>query len=245
MIKKLHKRIFIKILFVLVLLLTVIINIPSNALSKFITYYSKEKLMLANTSGSLWHGSGLLVALDKKVSQSSPLLMLNWDILFGIKDFITINFTIDNNKIAQIILNKNGINLNQLNLSLSVSQVSQLFGLIHDLNLAGNLHIQTQNNIQINKLGYVGNILINLTNLSSSLSPVNPLGSYLINLDLSNYAINVSSEQNSTLMVNGDGDLSSLELRANIMETKKLQMKEFIAFMGIPLPDGSYNFKIF
>jgi hypothetical protein len=238
-----YKKYIISIIFVLVFVGTLIINIPTFVLANLINSYSQEKLALYNTRGTFWHGSGLLVAVDKKISQSAPLVMVNWGITLGMKKFIDIKFTIGDTLIADVYLNKHGANLDKLDLSLSISQVSRLFGLVHDLGLSGNINVNA-NAVHLGKVTD-GVLNVNLTNVSSSLSPVNPLGTYLVNLDAHNGNISVSSSTGSALILSGDGNLKALNLNAKIDATKKAKMEQFITFMGIPLPDGSYTLKMF
>ena len=230
-------------IFIVGFIVSLIVNIPAFVLANQIKAYSQEKLALYNTRGTFWNGSGLLVAVDKKISKSAPLLMLNWDVSLGLKKFIDIKFTIGKTVIAEVYANKNGINLDNLNLSLSISQVSRLFALIHDLGLSGNIHINTSS---IHLGGKVlGVVKVNLSNVSSSLSPVNPLGTYNVSLDMVDGKIIVSSLEGGTLMLKGSGDLNALTLNARVSADKQNQMTQFITFMGIPLSDGSYDLKIF
>lgn len=238
-----YSKHIIRVMFVLVFIGALITNIPTFVLANLINSYSQEKLALYNTHGTFWRGSGLLVAVDKKVSQSAPLVMLNWDITLGIKKIIDIKFAIGSMTIADVYLNTRGVNLDKLDLSLSISQVSRLFGLVHDLGLSGNINI-TASSLHLGKVTD-GILKVNLADVSSSLSPVNPLGTYMGSLDAHNGNITVSSSKSSALILSGDGNLNALNLNAKIDESKKAKMVQFITFMGIPLPDGSYNLKIF
>lgn len=230
-------------LFVIVFLISLINNIPTWILGSAINKYSEGRLSLYDQQGTFWHGSGLLVASEPKLQQSAPLLLIDWHIRMGFSKFVDIKFTIGNTQIADIYLNKTGLNLDKLNLSLSISQVSQLSSIVKDLSLSGNINIATDHL----SLGKKTNGLFHLTlsNVSSSLSPVNPLGTYKVEFNASSGAIEVSSSGGSALILNGTGNVNGLSLSAKIDESKKEQLIQFITIMGAPKANGSYELKIF
>lgn len=237
------KKYYIGCLFILVFIVTLIRNVPTWVLGNAISHYSSEKVKLYNQTGTFWNGSGLLVANDPHTTHSAPLLLIDWKIKLGLKKFIAINFNIGDTQIAEVYLNSKGINLDNLNLSLSLSQVSQLSGVIKDLGLSGNMHL-TASHLAIGKI-FTGNFNIDFTDISSSLSPVNPLGNYQIDLDAATGNITVHTNGDSTLILNGSGNMNSLTLNAKIAPSKTEKMQQFITVMGIPKPDGSYEMKIF
>ena len=238
-----NKKYYISFLFTIIFLVTLIRNVPTWILGNAISHYSAEKVKLYNQTGTFWKGSGLLVANDPHTSHSAPLLLIDWKIKLGLKKFIDINFTIGDSPIAEAYIDSKGANLDNLNLSLSLSQVSQLSGVIKDLGLSGNMHLAT-NHLLIGKT-FTGNFNIDFTDISSSLSPVNPLGNYQIGLDAATGGIIVHTNGNSTLILDGSGNINSLTLNAKITPDKKDKMKQFVTVMGIPKPDGSYEMKLF
>lgn len=230
-------------LFILVFVISLINNMPTWILGKVVEHYSQGKLKLYNQTGNFWHGSGLLVATDTKLQQSAPLLLVDWNINLGLTKFIDVKFTTGNHPIAEVYLNKAGVNLDKANLSLSISQVSQLSSIVQTLGLSGNISLITDHIILGKTTSGIFDIF--LSNVSSSISPVNPLGSYKIQLNASNSSLNVDSVGGSLLTLKGNGNLNSLSLDARIDPAKKEQMAQFITVMGIPKADGSYELKIF
>ncbi|MFN8770237.1 MAG: type II secretion system protein N [Neisseriaceae bacterium] len=237
-----YKKIFITSIFIIIFLIAFINNIPSWVLGSALDKYSQHKLKLYDTQGTFWSGSGLLVATDSK-TQSAPLILLNWSVALGFSKFVDVKFFVGNNQLVDIYLNKQGLYLDSLNMSLSMGQVTQLFGLIKNLGLSGNInmsskqvHLGTKNE---------GIFNIKLTSVSSSISPVNPLGDYNINFDTGSGAIQVSSDNNSSLLLSGSGSLNSLILSGRIAPSKKDKLLQFMTIMGLPQPDGSYSLKIF
>src|SRR3990167_9693145 len=94
--------------FISVFAIDLIGNIPAWVLSNRIHAASEQRLKLYDTRGTFWKGSGLLVALDQKHQNASPLLYINWDINLGLTKFIDVKFSVGNTDVANIYLNKKG-----------------------------------------------------------------------------------------------------------------------------------------
>ncbi len=238
------KRYIIVSAFLLVFIFSLAANLPAWVLGNVVEKYSQGKLKIYNQTGTFWTGSGLFVAIDNNGKQSAPLLMINWKIRLGINKFVDAKFTIDNNQIAEVYLAKNGLNLDNLNLSLSISQVSHLVNVITSFGLSGNLNLSCRH-MMLSSKNSSGTFNINLDNVSSNMSPVNPLGSYQISFDAENGGLNVSSNPNSALQLNGSGSIRGLNLKGSIDKTKSEKMLQFISVLGMPGADGTYNIKVF
>lgn len=229
---------------IFIFLYTTIKNIPTTFLTLLVNKYSQNKISIYNNSGTFWHGTGLIVVTNEKNKILAPLVLVNWDINFGFTKFIDVSFKVGNNEIVNVYVDKNGINLVNLNLSLSVSQVSEIFGLIKNLGLSGNLNLKSKKiNVTNNKLS--GIFELSLDSLSSGISPINPLGNYDLLIDLEKNSIKVNTKNNAILIVNGEGNFNSLVLNSHIENNKKEKMLQFMTMMGIPKADGSYQLKIF
>jgi hypothetical protein len=112
------------------------------------------------------------------------------------------------------------------------------------LNLSGNVHVNA-NSLEIGKK-MNGSVNVQLSNVGSGISPVNPVGSYAVTMNLASGSLNVStSDPASVLTVTGDGSLSSLMLNSKVAPEKKDQLFQFMTMMGIPQADGSYQMKVF
>ncbi len=243
---RIYKRKILIIIFTTVFVLGFFCNIPTMVLGSLVYKYSIHKLKLYNTHGTFWNGTGLLVAMGS-ANSSAPLIRLNWNVKLGIKKFIDVTFYVDkinkNSTIANIYLNKDGVSIDNLKLYLSLNQVSELYNIVKNLNLSGNATISGDKII----LGShnAGNIQLQLSNLSSGLSPVNPLGSYNVEYNISNGNINILTPNPSIMNLTGKGTVDNLLLNAKIDPSKKDKLLQFIAVMGMPQPDGSYTLKIF
>ncbi|MBY0379994.1 MAG: type II secretion system protein N [Burkholderiales bacterium] len=238
-----YRKFLIGIIFFVIFFITLFNTIPTWVLGSLLNKYSAQKLKLYDTHGTFWDGSGLLVATDPKSNSSAPLILLNWKIKLGMTKFVDMQFFVGNNNLANIYLDKKGVNLNNLNMSLSIGQVTELFGIIKNLGLSGNVNIST-NQMILGKTNQ-GTFNIKLTAVSSSISPVNPLGNYNVVFNTDNRSIKVSSSENSSLTLNGEGSVSELILKGKVATDKKDKLLQFITVMGSPQPDGTYSMKIF
>ncbi len=238
-----NKRYIIGTLFGLVFTISMVNNTPSWIVNSIINKYSEGRFKFYDTTGTFWNGSGLLVATSAKQA-SAPILLLNWNIKLGFSKFIDINFNVGNKHAAEFYINKKGVSLDNLDLSISITQVEKLFDIIKAMGISGNVNLAA-NHVQIGKK-LEGKVTFTLDNISSGISRVNPLGSYTIGLTLDNNAIDVSTKDSrSVLKLSGTGSLSTLILEASIRDDSKEDMMQFITVMGVPKPNGAYQLKIF
>jgi hypothetical protein len=77
------------------------------------------------------------------------------------------------------------------------------------------------------------------------MSPVNPIGSYNVNFDLSSMGITISSNPDSVIDVSGSGNIKNLVLNSKVQPDKKEKLLQFMTMTGIPQADGSYQMKAF
>lgn len=238
-----YRKIFISTTFIIIFLMAMIINIPTWVLGSVLSKYSQGRLHLYDTQGTFWNGSGLLVAVDQKTQHSAPLILLNWKAKLGLSELLEVKFFVGNTQLVKIYLNQQGVYLESLNISLSIGQLTEIFGLIKNLGLSGNIKVSTS---QIH-LGTKneGVFDIKFTAISSGISPVNPLGDYDISFNTGSGAIGVNSSSDSALMLTGSGTINELILNGKVASTKREKLLQFITVMGLPQPDGSYNLKIF
>ena len=237
------RRYIIGTLFGFVFIFTLFNSAPSWILNTVVEKYSASRLKFYDTQGTFWNGSGLLVANGTKHATSAPILLLNWSIKLGFSKFIDINFNIGSKHVAEFYINKTGANLDNLDLSISLTQVEKLFDIIKDLSVSGNINISTKH-IQVGKKA-TGNLMVKIDNISSGLSRANPLGSYVVVLTTDNGNIQVSSAADSILNLDGTGSTDSLILEGRIRDDRREDMMQFITLMGIPKPNGAYQLKIF
>lgn len=224
---------------------SVIYFTPSWVLAHIIAKASDNKLQMYDETGSFWQGEGLLV-LHSRINQKdfyAPLIYLNWNLVFNFSKLLEFKFSSSNKDLAQVYLKHGAIAIDNLSLWLSVDQTSNLMELIKDMSLAGSLEISAKH-LLLGKFNS-GQLLINFNNISSGIAPINPLGSYQVLISLTDQTIKVTSAANSTIILTGDGNMTSLNLKASIIKDKIEQLTQFITLLGMPNSDGSYQLKVF
>lgn len=218
-------------------------EMPAWVVGSIFSHYTAGRLVTKNESGSFWNGNALLVAVSENKKTQEPLMRVHWNLKLGLTKFIALDLKSYNKNVANIFINKDGMNVQNVDLSLAINQLTIFVGNLNSLNLTGNVKV-TAPTIKIAKK-LSGNVQLSLSNIGSGMSPVNPIGNYNLSLDLSNMAINVSSVGDSVISITGSGDASHLQLSATVDPDKKADMLQFMTMMGIPQSDGSYALKVY
>lgn len=218
-------------------------KLPAWFLGVLTSKYTDNRLVTSEETGTFWNGSALLVASDKDNKKNIPLSRIDWKVALGLKQFIVLNVKNSGSQLAKISLQKDGVHVDNLNMTLSMEQLIgfatnlSTLGLFGDVNLTGNEIILSK----INK----GQINVNLNSVGSAMSPLNPLGSYIVAFNLTSNQLNVQSTGDSILDVSGSGNTKSLSLTATIKPDSQEQMLQFMTMMGVPQGNGSYLLKVF
>lgn len=237
------KKITLIVVIFLVFLAGLVMKAPAWLVGSLASKYSQNRLVTRNETGTFWKGSALLVASDGNNKKYVPLLRVNWTIKLGLTKFINIDLTSAGQTVANVNLVKTGLDINNVNLSFAMDQLTAFAGNLGSLNLSGNVHV-TSSNLHLGKTNS-GSIDVSLSGIGSGMSPLNPIGNYNVKFDLSNMGINVDTDGDSIIKVSGSGNVSGLSLNARVDDEKKEQMLQFMTMMGLPQADGSYLLKVF
>ncbi|RTK97083.1 MAG: hypothetical protein EKK64_02195 [Neisseriaceae bacterium] len=218
-------------------------EMPAWLVGTIFSHYTDGRLITRNEAGSFWHGSALLVAVSENKKIQEPLMRVNWDLKLGLSKFVTLDLKSYNKNVANIFIDKNGANVNNVDMSLAINQLTIFLENLNSLNLTGNIKVNANNILIAKKMS--GNIQVNLGNIGSGMSPVNPLGSYNLTMDLSNMSINVNSSGGNALSIDGSGNTTHLELTAKVDPDKRDDMLQFMTMVGVPQGDGAYVLKVY
>ena len=236
-------KIMLSATFVCGLLYSLVANLPAWLLGNIANHYSQNRLDTTNEDGSFWNGHAMLIAKDSDTKSVVPLIMLGWKVKLGLTQFVTITFSAAKNTLAVATLSRAGFQINNLDLSLSLDQLAPLLGNLNSLALSGNVNVSSTEIKLAKKVQ--GIIKVKLEAVGSGIAPVNPIGSYQLDLDLAAQSLNVSSDADSIINVSGGGNFKSLVLKSRIKEDKKERLLQFMTMMGVPQADGSYQMKVF
>lgn len=220
-----------------------IVYMPAWLVGSLAYKYSEHRISTSNEQGSFWNGSAMLMASDSNGKTFVQIMRIKWKIKLGLSKFIEVNFTSSDKSIANVSLSKAGLQVSNVNVDLSVDQLEPFLGNLSSMSLSGNVHVDASS-LTLGKTN-VGTINVKLEDVGSGISPVNPIGSYTLQLNLASSSIDVSSSTDSVIGVTATGSMNSLTLNSTVQADKKDKLLQFMTMMGLPQADGSYKMKVF
>lgn len=225
-------------------LLYFVYSTPTWVLAYFVSKYSNNTLNITNQTGTFWKGHGLLVITNPRVKGAIPLMNIDWHIQLGFKKFVQVDLSSFNNTIANISVEKTGLNVRSLSLTFSLSQTSQMLETLHSLDLAGTIKVTSATGITMDAKTMKGTIEADVYHLSSTISPLNPLGDYHATVTLDNGGIKVSTMNDAIIKIDGEGSMKGLSLNATVQPDKKDKLLQFMVMFGDPVGDNQYLLKL-
>ncbi len=220
-----------------------IMYMPAWLVGSLADKYSEHRVSTSNEKGTFWNGGAMLMASDSDGKNLVQVTRINWKVKLGFSKFIDINFTSSDRTIANVSLTGKGLQVSNVNLNLSMDQLEPFLGNLSSMGLSGNVHVNASS-LSLGKAN-TGTINVKLEDVGSSISPVNPVGSYDVQLNLANSGIDVVSSPDSVISVKANGTMKGLTLNSTVQADKKEKLLQFMTMMGLPQPDGSYQMKVF
>jgi len=223
----------------------ILLNTPAWMFSSILNTATQGKLYVTNVEGNFWSGDGLLMIKSNKKVGDTPLLHVNWTLSLGFSNLINLSLYNDSNgKVLSVdVTRKLAINITEVNLSLSIIQLTKLYDKVSEFGLSGQLEI-TANNLMLGAVNS-GTIGVNVTNLVSTMSPVNPVGSYHIDYNLKDNNISINTTDSSAaIALSANSNVNNLSIKATPAADKKDKLLQLMTIIAIPNPDGSYTMKL-
>lgn len=172
-------------LFAMAFLFVLIATAPATVLSGIVENASKGQFVLANATGTIWHGSAA-PAIRQHSGSLQVLERLNWDIeimpMFTGKLVTRLHW--DNNVRPEpmlVTVSYSRIELRNALLPLNASLLGELSPLLKPVQLSGQMQINSRL-FTFTRQGMSGIAVAEWTNAGSILSSVKPLGQYRIDL---------------------------------------------------------------
>lgn len=240
-------------LFVLAYLVTLLITAPASLLDKCLQYASQGRLVLANTSGTVWNGSAT-PALRTQDGHLIALPFLRWDIavpsLFTGK--IQARLQWDDQPPAsatEAIISYNQIELRHALLQLPARVLDEASPMLKPARFRGQLQIQGEHLI-FSKRGIDGAATADWQQASSALSSLAPLGNYRLAVNAAGDRINIGlSTTSGILLLEGQGNwlaARGLEFhgKAQASAGNYDNLTELLHHLGPEISPGVHGFNI-
>ena len=248
---RLGKRVF--ALFVLAYLLTLIITAPASLLDKILQSMTDGRLLLANASGTLWHGAAT-PALRQQKGSLVALQPLHWEVavlpLFTAKIKIRIQWDdLPPASAMETIVSFKQIELQHALLLLPAQVLEELSPILKPAQFRGQFQIQSDH-LVFSKRGLEGAAVVDWQQASSALSSITPLGNYHLTLNGAGDSINIGLATTSgVLLLEGQGTWSAprgLEFHgtARAAEGKQESLAELLSHLGPQKSPGVYSFTL-
>ncbi len=229
------------LIFALAFIITLIITAPATLLNGWVQRATQGQLVLANTGGTVWHGSAT-PALPQREVGFIALGPLHWDVallpLFSGKLKIILRWDdVPQATAMEAILSSSGLELNHAQLALPAAALGELSPLLQPVQLQGQIQIQSEH-LLVSSQGIEGVANADWLNAGSALSAVNPLGKYHLTFTGSGERLHIALATTSgALILDGQGDWSrsrGLEFhgKARAAEGKQDNLAGLLAHLG-------------
>lgn len=208
-VKKIGWRVM--LLFAAAFFATLLVTAPATLLAKVVASASNGQLILANASGSVWHGSAT-PALRQRSGSFLALEKLHWDmeLLPVLTGKLSSQFRWDNvqGKPMLVTASFGQVEVRNLLLPLYAGILGELVPLLQPIQLSGQMQIRSEQFV-FSKQGMQGNAVAEWSNAGSVLSTVKPLGNYRISLAGSGEKLDiVLATTSGVLQLEGQGSFT-------------------------------------
>lgn len=237
------------LLFVVILLGSLLWQAPATLLDQVAQHYSQKKVLLAEASGSVWHGTATPVVITSEGTQLKlPKIswQLDWLALFSGKPTLLLrNLSQTDDMPMSLVLNQKQLQLHHINLPLPAQALSELSPHLKPIQLGGELVLQSEL-LSLSQTEITGQATILWSKASSGLTNVSPLGNYKINVNGSGQQLNIQlSTVDGALILNGGGQLNNGKLNFNgtaqAHPDEQERLKELLQYLGPRISPGVHR----
>jgi len=225
-----------------------IVTAPASLLNFPAHRLSQGQLSLANCQGTIWHGSAT-PTLNTDKQSNMALQTLHWQIrplalLLGtLKAELVWEDTVTP---MQLSINSKTVTMTHIQLSLPAEVIGELSPFLKPAQLSGNLHIESP------QLSYAdghlqGNATTRWNQASSAMSPIHPLGDYLIDIKAAKDTLRATlSTQSGALLLDGQGSWSPTQKfhfigSARAAPESQAALSALLHHLGPEIAPGTYR----
>lgn len=228
-----------------------IVTAPASLLDSPVRSLSDGRLSLANCQGTIWHGSAT-PTLNTAKQSNMALQTLHWQIrpltlLLGtLKAELTWDDTVTP---MELSIDRKAVTMTHIQLSLPAEVIGELSPFLKPAQLSGNLYIESPQLIYAN--GHLqGNATTRWYQARSAMSPIHPLGDYLINIKAAKDKLHATlSTQSGPLLLDGQGSWSPTQKfhfngTARAAPESQAALSELLHHLGPETAPGIYQISL-
>jgi len=231
-------------LYFIVLLL---ISAPASLLNLAVRRMSEDHVSLANCQGTVWQGSAVPVLHPGKTS-NYPLATLSWQVkpqawlsgqfkLIASGDFSATPM--------ELTLERHRLTLSHVMISMPAEVIGDLSPFLKPAELGGNLRIESQQFIYASGV-MQGKATAYWNQASSTMSAINPVGDYKIDITAANDEVHATlSTQSGALRLNGQGSWSPAKhFKFNGTASGQGNLNELLHHLGPETAPGIFQISL-
>ena len=213
-------------------------TIPATFVNTLLAHYLNQKIQIANTQGTLWHGSGNLYGMQE----------ISWrikvpELLLGHLHVLVMNKNTD--QPMDVFISPARIELKHVTLTLPATLLSDFARPLKLMAPGGRLIVGTEDFSVSNT--FLGSVNLDWQNASSALSRVSPIGTYHFHVTGLGHHLDINLDtQDGPLFLAGKGTWSP-ESGMDFTGTASSENEQFSALLnlvGKPAGNGTYSIHI-
>jgi len=228
-----------------------IVTAPASLLDSPARSLSHGQLSLANCRGTIWHGSAT-PTLNTDQGSNQPLQTLHWQIrpLALLQGTLKADLSWDDTVTPmELALDWNTVTMSHLKLSLPAEVIGELSPFLKPAQLSGYLHIESPR-ISYSNGRLQGNATTRWDQASSAMSPIHPLGDYLIDIKAAKDTLHATlSTRSGALLLDGQANWSPTQKfhfngTARAAPDSKTMLSELLHHLGPETVPGTYQIRL-
>lgn len=201
------RRVLLALMFGSVFLIGLLVFAPASLMGYALERVSGGTLSLVQTTGSVWHGSG--VVLLRQDSRYQTLGSYHWNM-----QFLSASLQVQTGESAPMTVHYIPVtgrtNIENLHLSLPASAIELAAPQLGPYQLQGSLEVSSDH-LTLEPAGMNGQITVDWTRAASALSEIRPLGDYRILLQSNGTALDAQlSTLSGKLILSGKGSFDKI-----------------------------------
>lgn len=235
-------------------LTALLITAPAQIFSQLVAAQSGGRIQLSQTQGTIWKGHAYLQLPGNATLAALDAGKICWDVQLLPLLAGKISVTLTHNEGAPFLLtlSPSGLHLQHVVFTLPGTVLPHLIPTLQAAALGGSITVRAEN-VSVSESEILGQVDIDWSEVSSLISPINPLGNYHLRLSGSDSSVKVKlrTASGSPLIMEGTGIATIQQgvhfegsARANDVQTQQLEQVLRLIGNESPLGSGSYRIKI-